>query len=38
MVDRARRGRTFAKPFDPVEDEAFTGRRDPSAELRMERG
>ena len=35
MVDRARSGRTFAKPLDPVDDEAFSTRRDPSAELRM---
>ena len=35
MVDRAQRRRTIAKPLDPVDDEAFTTRRDPSAELRM---
>ena len=35
MVDRARRGGTFAKPVDPVDDEAFTTRRDQSDELRM---
>jgi hypothetical protein len=35
MVDRARSGRTFANQPDPVEDETFSTRRDPSAELRM---
>ena len=35
MTDRARSGRTFAKQPDPIEDETFSTRRDPSAELRM---
>ena len=35
MVDRARRGGTFAKPLDPDDHEAFSTRRDPSAEWRM---